>query len=729
MLKTSLASPAFGQADLTNCERELIHLAGSIQPHGVLLVLRESDFQVMQASANTDAMFGVATDGLLNRSVGVLGGNIQAQLRTVHAALCLAERRPLRCHIDHALVRREFEGTVHSHVGGRIIVELELLPALDAESIDVVNATLNKKIVNAVQQISSALSVPALTDIVVTNFREITGYDRVMVYKFDPDGHGEIVAETRDEKLESLLGHHYPATDIPQRARELYIRNRARVLVDAQYDPVPIVPLLLPDTQTELDMSLCYLRSMSPLHIQYLKNMGVTATLVVSLVRERQLWGLVACHHYSPLPVAYGIRAAAELLGEVISTRIAALENYVQGQVDVLLRRLELRLIDATSTDGDWRAALFQQPRALLQPLEATGVALVHDGDVMTAGDVPATPDLRALTRWMATQATDALFSCSSISRENPALASISPTASGVLAVQLSPSQPDFLMWFRPEQVSEVKWAGDPSKPMLDNDPLTLSPRRSFAVWSEIVRGSAVRWTKADTVLALAIGNSLADFMLQVQVVRLLIAQHQLTEVRREVANAMEPVVIADDVGSILFLNESFLKLLHDENDKPTKLEDLAHYFTESGAVQAMFSTLVADRRPWRGDLVVSGADNLSVRMRADAVPGVNGTTLGFIVILTDLTHSRNAALARHQFETAIAETQRAEELGESGSRLSREPDAVMGAILANANLAAMEITDTSAVASAVPLLEELAASTKRAAALYRQLRAHNRSP
>jgi chemotaxis family two-component system sensor kinase Cph1 len=159
--------------------------------------------------------------------------------------------------------------------------------------------------------------------------RDLTGYDRVMVYRFDPDGHGKIIAEARDPRLESLLGHHYPATDIPQRARELYMRNRLRVLVDVDYEPRRWCRASCPAPATTNWTCRCAtLRSMSPLHLQYLRNMGVTATLVVSLVREGKLWGLIACHHYSPRNLRFAVRAAADLLAEVVSTRIAAIENY-----------------------------------------------------------------------------------------------------------------------------------------------------------------------------------------------------------------------------------------------------------------------------------------------------------------------------------------------------------------------------------------------------------------
>ena len=574
------------------------------------------------------------------------------------------------------------------------------------------------------QRFSAATSISSLAEAVVQSIRELTGYDRVMVYKFDPDGHGEIIAEAKDRGIaESFLGLHYPASDIPHRARELYVRNRVRVLVDVRYTPVPIVPRRFPLAGTELDMSLCYLRSMSPLHLQYLQNMGVTATLVASLVREGRLWGLIACHHYSPLHVGYAVRAACELLAEVVSTRIAAVENYVQAQTEVLVRRLEQRLMEATSTEGDWRLALFRDPRTLLTPLDATGAALFYEGEVLTAGEVPSTPELRALAKWAAERTAGSLFSCTSVARENPALAALTPLASGVLAFELSRSRPEYLMWFRKEQLCTVTWAGDPAKAVIGNDPLELSPRRSFAAWSEIVRGTAAPWSQADLALARAIGASLMDIIVQVQAVRLLIAQHQLTRVRLTVENSREPVVIADAMGHVLFTNEAFSQLFRRPHIHLEHLDEIAALFTDPVLVRTVLSGLRRERQPWRGELTlaVSYLETLPVGVRADVVPGQGGSALGFILIFTDLTGTKRVAAARRQLEDSIS---RADQHA-PGARAPRETDEVIGAILANASVAAMEITDASSGPSVAELLAELEASTKRAAALYGQMRAY----
>lgn len=726
-----LTSPAFGQADLTNCERELIHLAGSVQPHGLLLALTEPELRIVQASANVHRLLGVHVDVLLKQPVVELGGDIQDRIREVCAATSeLAEPAPLRCRLRVAGKLLDFEGTMHrvNAAGGgtALLVEIEPVGAahVQAETVDIPAAQLRELLGAAVQRFSAASAIGTLADSVVRCFRDMLGYDRVMVYKFDPDGHGKIIAEARDPRLESLLGHHYPATDIPQRARELYLRNRLRVLVDVHYEPSPLVPRQLPGSSVDLDMSMCQLRSMSPLHLQYLKNMGVTATLVVSLVREGKLWGLIACHHYAPRNLRFAVRAAADLLAEVAATRIAAIENYAHAQVAIQVRRLEQRLVEATSTEGDWRLALFRNPRTVLQPLEATGAALFHEGELLTAGEAPSTAELRALLQWIDAQPFDGLFSCSSVARANPALGSLTPTASGVLAVKLSTSRPDYLMWFRKEQLLTVTWAGDPSKPMVANNPLELSPRSSFAAWSEIVRGTALPWSNSELALGRAFGASLVDIIVQINAVRLLIAEHQLSQVRASVGSSGEPVVVGNASGRALFANDAFFALLG--QDKSTPLDDLPGLFRQPDLVSKVLVSLGQERQPWRGELglVLAGGKTLPVAVRAEVVPARNGSVLGFFMIFVDLTANQRASEARQQLERSLSqaidafpnrEDARASTLGTPGD--------VMGAILANASLAAMDIADGSAAPSVAPLLEELEASTRRAAELYGRIR------
>ncbi|MBK6789237.1 MAG: GAF domain-containing protein [Betaproteobacteria bacterium] len=718
------SSPAFGQADLTNCERELIHLAGSIQPHGLLLVVREPGWRIVQASANAGVLLRRPLDSLLLASLAELGGDLETTLRRLAAAGDLREPQPLRCTLPAADGSARFEGAAHRVGADALVVELEPLAAgtNGADSVPPGNAVLLERVAQAVQRFSEASSVGTLADGVVRCVRDFTGYDRVMVYQFDPDGHGKIIAEARDPRLDSLLGHHYPATDIPQRARELYLRNRVRVLVDVNYEPAPLVPRLLPggDAQggAELDMSLSFLRSMSPLHLQYLRNMGVTGTLVVSLVREGRLWGLIACHHYAPRHVSFAVRTATELLAEVIATRIAAIENYARAQVAIQVRRLEQRLIEATSTEGDWRLALVRNPRLLQQPLQATGAALFHEGEVLTCGEVPSTPELRALMQWIDVQAGDsAPFACSAVGRDHPALASVTPTASGVLAVRLSAVRPEYLVWFRKEQLQSVTWAGDPTKPMIDNDPLKLSPRRSFAAWSEIVRGTAAPWTAADLALASAFGDALIDIIVQVNAVRLLIAEHQLSQVRATVADSKEAVVVASAAGDAFYANAAFHRLAEREPDECRTLEALLALFAQPTLVRQMMGQVRAEQRAWRGEMALlrPGGEPLPVSVRGEPVPARDGALLGFIFIFNDLSEHKRAEAARLRLESSLSRTGRGQGTPDGSD--------VLGAIIANASLAAMDIADGGAGPVVAPLLQEVEAAATRAALLYARIR------
>jgi light-regulated signal transduction histidine kinase (bacteriophytochrome) len=715
-------SPAFGQADLTNCERELIHLAGSIQPHGVLLSLREPGLRIVQASANTRALLGVPVDSLLEQPVAMLGGDISDWLARIAAAGDLAEPVPLTCRL---VVRGEaagFEGTVHRGVDGVLLVEIEPTQRgpRDAQTVAIDNPLLMEHVGVSIQRFGAASTISALADAVVRRFRDLIGYDRVMVYKFDPDGHGKIIAEARDPRLESLLGHHYPASDIPQRARELYLRNRLRVLVGVDDPPAPLVPRFLPGSDADLDMSMCHLRSMSPLHLQYLRNMGVTATLVVSLVREGRLWGLIACHHYAPRNLRFSVRAAADLLAEVASTRIAAIENYAHAQVAIQVRRLEQRLVDATATEGDWRLALFRHPQTLLQPLDATGAALFYDNEIMTSGEVPSTPELRALAQWVHGQRTGALLACSSVAQANPALQSLTSMASGVLAISLSATRPDYLMWLRKEQLLTVTWAGDPTKPVIGNDPLELSPRRSFAAWSELVRGTAAPWSSADEALARAFGGSLVDIILQVNAVRLLIARHQLKQTETAMASSQEAAIVVDAAQQVLFINDAFFQLARRPRDTRSNVDQLAALFSPGHAVRAMFEALAQERHAWRGQLglVCGDATVLPVAVRAEVVPARDGSVLGFFLVFADLSAERSAAEARARFESSLSQVGRG-----APERISGEPDALMNALISHAGLAAMDVLDGAATHLVAGQLEEIDLSTRRATQHYQRMR------
>jgi two-component system, chemotaxis family, sensor kinase Cph1 len=703
------ANPSFGQADLSNCEREQIHLAGSIQPHGALLVVREPDLVIVQASANAPAL--LHRGGLLGLSLEDLGGDL-ARLVRGHLGDRL-EQIPMavRCRVDG--VPSELDGSVHRPPGGGLIVELE--PA--GPSVD-----LSDFVCDALRTISTASSLQSLCDESARIYKDLLGYDRVMVYRFDEEGHGQVFSEERQAHLEAYLGNRYPASDIPQMARRLYERNRIRVLVDVEYEPVPLLPERSPLTGGELDMSLCTLRSMSPIHIQYLKNMGVCATLVASLLVGGKLWGLVACHHYAPRRVNYQSRVVCELMAEAFSTRIAALESFAQSQSELSVRRLEQRMVEAIATDGDWEGALFDNPQVVLQPLKAAGVALLRDDAVVTAGDVPGTHQLRTLRAWLdGQQQPQNLIATTSLGRLDPRFESLAGVAAGVLAVRISGCPGEYLIWFRPEQVRTVTWGGNPYKAVeIGDDPSQLSPRRSFAQWHQLVEGTSDPWTPHELATARLIGESVADVIQQFRSVRVLIAQDQLAQISQQVRLAEHPVLIADAAGLVLLTNDAFDRLAG--NERPRSLRELLPFFLNRDEAEQQLHDLRADHRPWRGEAVLYTAEgSRPFLVRADPVLSAPRQTLGFVFILNDLSERKAADDARRRFQERIVEQHRMVTIPLNTKDDLRLRD-LMSSIVGNAQLAALEITDNLDVAQVPRMLASVQSSVARTTELLEHL-------
>jgi two-component system, chemotaxis family, sensor kinase Cph1 len=702
------ASPAFGQATLANCEREQIHLAGSIQPHGVLLVVQEPDNVVIQASANAAKFLQI--EPIVGRPLSELDGNLLLQILPHLSGPLHSKPMTVRCSLGSP--QRRFDCTLHRPSTGGLIIELEPVgassdptPALDG----------------AFHRITSSSSLRGLCDETATIFKEITGYDRVMVYRFDEEGHGEVFSERRRPDLEAFLGNRYPASDIPQIARRLYERNRVRLLVDVNYTPVPLQPRLSPLNGRDLDMSLSCLRSMSPIHQKYLQNMGVGATLVCSLMVCNRLWGLIACHHYEPRFMSFDVRAVCEALAEACAIRIAALESFAQSQSELAVRRLEQRLIEAVSRDGDWQTALFDGAQSLLQPLGASGAALLFEGQITTTGDVPATQRIREIGAWLddkrKARASPALenFISASLTIEEPSFMDVRSVASGLIAAPLSASPGEYLIWFRPERITTVTWGGDPLKAVIiGDDPSDLSPRRSFAQWHQLVEGKSDPWSLAEISSARLIGETVADVALQFRSVRMVIAQDQLETISRQVTRSEQPVIIADVEGRILLLNEAFEQQLRASHPHLPHLRDLSSYFSSPAEFRAKLEDLLGNTRSWRGEVQIDnkGSQPRSLMVRADPVIGPYDRVLGFVLIFSDLSDRKAAETARTRFQEDLAGGRRPSlRLDSTASILYQE---LAASAVENAQLAALEVTHGAEISRMPEMLDSIRSSTSR---------------
>jgi light-regulated signal transduction histidine kinase (bacteriophytochrome) len=302
---------------------------------------------------------------------------------------------------------------------------------------------------------------------------------------------------------------------------------------------------------------------MSPIHRQYLKNMGVRAALSTSLMVKGKLWGLVICHHDSHRLIPYPIRVVCALLAEAIATRITALEGFVQAQAQMAVRRLEELMVTAIATTGAWEKALFDHPRELLEPLDAGGVVLMRDDAALTAGEVPTLGHLCDILAWLSEQPEAPAYATSALASEDPRFSALGAGTAGILAVPISPNPGEYLIWFRPERVRTLTWAGNPYEAVKTaSDPSQLSPRASFSRWYEVVKGKSTPWTLHDFSLAIQIGNSIMDVMQQIRSIRLLITQQQVKQFVAGLRLSEQPLVIADPAENIILLNKAFERLL-----------------------------------------------------------------------------------------------------------------------------------------------------------------------
>jgi PAS domain S-box-containing protein len=686
--------PAFGKADLSNCEREQIQLAGSIQPHGALLVVRESDYTIIQASANAPAFLNLQGE-IVGRSLETLEGDLFERIKpSLHDPISTIPLA-VRCRIGDR--PDEFDALLHRPPEGGLVIELER----SGPSVDFSN-----HVEKAIQTVVGAASLRELCDESVRIVQSLTGYDRVMLYRFDEDGHGQVYSEQRKPALEPYLGNWYPASDIPQIARRLYERNRIRMLSDVEYAPIPLIPQHSPVTGEELDMSLCFLRSMSPIHIQYLKNMGVAATLVGSLVVGGRLWGLLACHHYVPRIVHYEVRAVCELLAETIATRITALESFARAQHELSVRRLEERMNEAISRDGDWKTGLFASPQPLLMPLNTTGAALLHEKQIFTAGEVPGTHKLRDIGRWL-DRKPDRLITTTSLGMDEPDFASLTPVASGLVAIRISNHPGEYLIWFRPERVHTVTWGGNPFKPfIIGENPSDPSPRRSFAQWHQLVEGTCEPWSPADLAMARMIGETVSDVVVQFRALSVLIIRDQLEQLKQQVRPSGDLVIIADPKGNIVLTNEAFEQFAQDSQLKIRNVKELPPLFSESIEIRGRLMDLIRQRQPWRGEVEIealSGARTLLVR--ADPVFSPPARVLGFVLQFIDVTEHKAVESARRRLQDGIIKRHEIKSL-----RLDSEADIdyvnLLSALIENAQRAALEIVDGVDLARVPQMLE-----------------------
>lgn len=412
--------------DLTNCDREPIHVPGAVQPHGALLAADAVSGMISHAAGACEVFFGAIPDKLVSAPLGALLGGGELMVGADSAAPDYAG----------AIAARDGgELDVIGHYSGRrLVVEFERarLPRRST-------AEVARIIENGTRTLLANRSLDGTCAAAARLFRAITGFDRVMIYRFLADETGEVVAEDKSDDLPTFLRHRYPASDIPRQARALYVRNVIRVIPDVFYKPAPLIGV--GEDAEPLDMSDCVLRSVSPIHIQYLQNMGVAASASVSILRDGALWGLIACHHTSPKAIAWDDRTICRLLAASLSQHIASLEDGEHYQQRLRVQA-ELDALFAHSIRTGREQGLEDLVCDLMQLIPSTGVAIRRGERLITGGRCPDETRLRQLSDWLQERTRTRAFATDALSRIYPAGSVLPDVASGVLAVAVPGSGP-----------------------------------------------------------------------------------------------------------------------------------------------------------------------------------------------------------------------------------------------------------------------------------------------
>jgi len=472
-----LTDPLSAQREECEAE-EPIHLCGRIQPHGVLLALdaltlhptHVSDNLKAHTGLDPQALFAAGLEALLAPSARVA----LARGEMADGQVCTVAGHPY-CAAVHRGARR-------------VLLELEPLEDPDA------GRSAYEGLDGAIARLQAAESLAALCRVAAAEVRRLTGFERVKVYRFDDQWNGTVVAEERAAHMASYLGLSFPAGDIPPLARRLFAERRLRYIPDVARASAALMAAPEAAPAETIDLGPALLRAVSPIHVEYLSNMGVAASLTLAIVRGGELWGLIACHHATPRTLPRAVRSACALLAQVISLELAVRADAENYAYRLAIKSAQGRLVEYMALEEHFSDGLLRYEPNLLDIVAADGAAVCLGERVRTLGETPPTSGILALVEWLAAHHQEEVpFATHALPSLDAGAAEWAAVASGLLAVPISLSQRHYLLWFRRERLRDVHWAGDPGE-LVWSDAEGLHPRRSFALWQQTVGGTSLSW-------------------------------------------------------------------------------------------------------------------------------------------------------------------------------------------------------------------------------------------
>jgi len=487
------------------CGKVPIHLINTVQPYGALLVLSRNKLEFIQVSENVDSLFGMPAQSLINT---IIDSHIDA------AALDFLKKMTAAVGPDKIpqvwTIRAQQHFTLLHIKKDYILAEIDLTPYRQEQQRSFVS--IYQELKYSMSLIESAKTTTEICTIAARELKRISGFDKVMVYRFDRDWNGNVIAEEREEDMESYYGFTFPASDIPRQARELYLRNPYRFIPDRNYQPVKLFPVINPSTHSFIDLSDCNVRGVVAVHLEYLANMGVTASMSSRILNNDRLWGLIACHHKTARHLSFELCSVFELLSNFISARMHSLQNKEKHDYDTVKRDIYTRLLEQVYDAKDIRG-LLTGDTTVLQLFGAQGAAINHNGRLIMEGTLPERESIEELLLWLHTRRLSRSLHTDHLSGQFDRAASYMDTASGLLAIPFHPEQEKYLLLFRPEVKKIIDWGGNPDgRIIFEKDGLNYHPRHSFKLWRQIVDGTSLPWQEEDLVAAETLRSFLYEY-------------------------------------------------------------------------------------------------------------------------------------------------------------------------------------------------------------------------
>jgi light-regulated signal transduction histidine kinase (bacteriophytochrome) len=508
--ENSLHIPQIQNYDSEVCGSIPLQFMNLVQPHGVMLVLDvQNNYTIVQGSKNAEQIINYPINQLLGKPLTHIVSEDQ-----VTKLVEKLDRWTVSSHFPYNLTlknepQKEYNTLIHRRKD-YIVLELEAQGQADHEAFNL----LYKEISYIIAAAKEAPGVLRLCEVAVHELKRLSGFERVMVYKFDDQWNGTVVAEAREDDMESYLDLRFPASDIPPQARELYHRTPYRLIPNTEAQPTKLSPVVNPLTNSLTDISQCILRGVPLVHLEYLKNMGVKASMSTPILINDTLWGLISCHNRSAQYLSNQVRSVFEVVSGVIAAQLSSRVKEEEFEHHSHVHGLKLNLIEQVFNRNSFAESLIEQPETLKGILNVHGVALIGNGQWHTSGQVPETDNLTSLHKWLIRYNRQPVMTTDSLAREFPEATEFRHVGSGLIAIQITDKL--YLLGFRPEQLVEVNWGGNPNDRITYNDEGTeYHPRNSFKQWREQVEYTSKPWRNATIEAAQHLRTALLEKMVQ----------------------------------------------------------------------------------------------------------------------------------------------------------------------------------------------------------------------